>query len=912
MWNKMINVVVLMSLVLLLLPIQAQAASGTCGENLTWVFDEATGTLTISGIGDMDNDGYDYPSWNYSYAPKIKSVVVKEGVTSLGKNAFAYCTNLTSVTLPNTLTAIEYRAFCDCHNLTSVTIPGSVTYIGPEAFYYCKGLTEIKIPEGVTSIGEYTFFNCANLTKVTFPDGLISIGRGTFMSAGGLTSQLEIVIPCSVTEIGEDAFAISDLLFAHYNGTSEQWDAITIGEGNDELIDKIICLVDFEETVRTVSGDLSIEKPTKEEIQKAGKIINTDSIVFDIKPSVVAPYATGVIADYSLSAGENYLNYVRLAANLPLVQLDARLTEDAQYGAVLLAANGELPFHYYKPDDMDEEFFDRGHDAARNALQHGQSRISSINDFPSFLDDFKFVWDKNSGVAFKTYFLDPTLDKVGFGYTRFPDDYLECYLMIPGNSEKEIEYDFISWPASGNFPNDLLSIREVWMIELNSKKYLSPSLAQLKITVTRKSDQKVWQFEGKSGDKNDFETSFLDILDNTIYFRIGSNDNKNVEIYDGIYTVEVSGINYVTGAEAKLQYDVDFFDITKCVSHNFDIVENQVASCSKEGMTVKVCNICGYEVRETHPVLEHTWENGRCVVCGTVPRLAGSHRYETAFLAANQLKVELGIEKFDAVVVASGTSFADALSGSYLAAVKDAPILLASGVEKVDVLVKDYIRENLNVGGTVYILGGESAVPGAFENGLDGFAVKRLAGGNRFETNLMVLEEAGIGDKPVLVCTGLSFADSLSASATELPILLVWKELNEGQEAIITGLAEKGVPCYIIGGESAVSGEMEDEIAGYGVAVERVAGGNRFETSVAIAEKFFEKPESAVLAYAGNFPDGLCGGSLAAAMDAPLILTMDKFEAKAAEYVRGNGVKNGVILGGTGLISDGTVNSIFG
>ena len=153
-----------------------------------------------------------------------------------------------------------------------------------------------------------------------------------------------------------------------------------------------------------------------------------------------------------------------------------------------------------------------------------------------------------------------------------------------------------------------------------------------------------------------------------------------------------------------------------------------------------------------------------------ITRLAGGHRYETAFLAADRMKVTLGIEKFDAVVVASGTSFADALSGSYLAAVKEAPILLASSVEKVDVLVKDYIRGNLNAGGTVYILGGESAVPGAFEDGLDGFAVKRLAGGNRFDTNLMVLEEAGIGDKPVLVCTGLSFADSLSASAMMLGV----------------------------------------------------------------------------------------------------------------------------------------------
>ena len=59
-----------------------------------------------------------------------------------------------------------------------------------------------------------------------------------------------------------------------------------------------------------------------------------------------------------------------------------------------------------------------------------------------------------------------------------------------------------------------------------------------------------------------------------------------------------------------------------------------------------------------------------------VARLAGNNRYDTAFAAANELKAKLGIPKFGAVVVSSGEDFADALAGSYLAAMKDAPILL--------------------------------------------------------------------------------------------------------------------------------------------------------------------------------------------------------------------------------------------
>lgn len=428
---------------------------------------------------------------------------------------------------------------------------------------------------------------------------------------------------------------------------------------------------------------------------------------------------------------------------------------------------------------------------------------------------------------------------------------------------------------------------------------------------------------------------------------------KNIDEYGMHYcdvTASDSGMCYLyiyNFSGAQFEYGFEVTDLTAGEEPEEptepDVHEHSYTSkvtnptCTEKGYTTYTC-ACGESYVDNYVKAKgHNYDDGICTRCGeddpnyvdpaepkptepaqpdepetiNITRLAGSHRYETAFLAADQLKVELGIEKFDAVVVASGTSFADALSGSYLAAVKNAPILLASGVEKVDVLVKDYIKSNLRTGGTVYILGGTSAVPASFEEGLGAFTIDRLAGANRFDTNLMVLEEAGIGDKPVLVCTGLSFADSLSASAAERPILLVWNKLTDDQKAIVEALAQNGNDFYIIGGESAVSTDMYNQIAAYGVSMERVAGNNRFETSVAIAEKFFDAPDSAVLAYAGNFPDGLCGGALAAAMDAPLILTMDKFEAKAAEYVQANGVKNGVILGGEGLISLNTVLNVF-
>ena len=354
-------------------------------------------------------------------------------------------------------------------------------------------------------------------------------------------------------------------------------------------------------------------------------------------------------------------------------------------------------------------------------------------------------------------------------------------------------------------------------------------------------------------------------------------------------------------------------------THEVTAEENAVeADCVNPGYTGDtICDDCG-EVLEAGteiPALGHKFAEGVCVRCGEsniigqemVERVAGGNRFDTAFAAANKMKEALDIEKFDSIIVTYGANFPDALSGSYLATVKNAPILLSFN-ENYNNLAKDYIKENLNPGGTVYLLGGSDVVPDSLGEGLDDFTVKRVAGDNRFDTNLEVLWEAGTAGNPILVCTGLEFADSLSASATELPILLVWNKLTEAQKEFLSTFDSS--QFYIIGGENAVSKALEEELNAYGT-VERVAGKNRFETSVAIAEKFFETPENAVLAYAWNYPDGLCGGPLAAAMDAPLILTMTNYESTAMAYIQSNNITAGTVLGSSKLISEDSVQMIF-
>ncbi|MBQ1477872.1 MAG: cell wall-binding repeat-containing protein, partial [Erysipelotrichaceae bacterium] len=115
---------------------------------------------------------------------------------------------------------------------------------------------------------------------------------------------------------------------------------------------------------------------------------------------------------------------------------------------------------------------------------------------------------------------------------------------------------------------------------------------------------------------------------------------------------------------------------------------------------------------------------------GSVIRLSGKLRYDTSLVVADELKSVLGIEKFDTVILATGEDFADALGGGYLAAKKSAPIILTKPTQKDK--VNKYINENLTDNGTVYVLGGEGAVPASCLEGLNTSNIVRLSGRNRY------------------------------------------------------------------------------------------------------------------------------------------------------------------------------------
>lgn len=194
---------------------------------------------------------------------QLTELRIPEGVTSIDNSAFQICPSLTSIWIPASVTSLGSDVFTNCSALTSIVVEsgnpvyhsagnclietesktmilgcadsmipddGSVVKISG-AFCLCSNLTKIKIPDGVQELTNMAFSSCEGLTSVELPYGVTQIGYQVFSECTGLTS---VTIPSSVETIEVLAFAACTALTdIYFQGTEEQWHAISKGKGWD-------------------------------------------------------------------------------------------------------------------------------------------------------------------------------------------------------------------------------------------------------------------------------------------------------------------------------------------------------------------------------------------------------------------------------------------------------------------------------------------------------------------------------------------------------------------------------------------------------------------------------------------------------------------------------------------------------
>ncbi len=305
-----------------------------------------------------------------------------------------------------------------------------------------------------------------------------------------------------------------------------------------------------QQKVHTGSGSTSLAKLSQEEIRQLlqDNPLDLPENIYDTKPSTSAPYSTGKVKDTALQAAVNRLNALRRIAGIPAVTLDAALCQNAQYGAVVMAANNQLSHSPGRPAGMDQAFYKLGYDACGSSnIYMGRILTYAVD---GFMDDSD--GSNVSRLGHRRWQLNPVMGKIGFGCAG---NY--CAEKVFDTSGAGCDFDYISWPASGNFPSDLFNRNQAWSVALNSDVYASPG----GVSVTLSGGGRSWSFQGKgytassSGKYFNVNTQNYGGLPCIIFRPDG------VEDYSGTYTVSIGGLRYKNGGAASLEFTVDFFSL---------------------------------------------------------------------------------------------------------------------------------------------------------------------------------------------------------------------------------------------------------------------------------------------------------------------------------------------------------------
>ena len=288
-----------------------------------------------------------------------------------------------------------------------------------------------------------------------------------------------------------------------------------------------------------------------------------------------------------------------------------------------------------------------------------------------------------------------------------------------------------------------------------------------------------------------------------------------------------------------------------------------------------------------------------------VIRYGGKDRYEVE----KNLNAEIPDHSLDAVLVTSGLKYSDTLVGSVLNRTENATVLL---ITDNDAIIKSKIAEAkrlLKPSGKVYILGGPGTVSTSIESQLKmNFPVERIGGKDRLEVALKVAEKANPAPAELFLVYGLVFSDALSVSpaATErlAPILPQWGTSLKSEIKAYIKKHPTIKKVYVVSGTGVIPVSVESELKSLGISsVERIAGKDRYDTSLAIAQKFHPKALAGSLANGMVFADALSGSRNAWVHNSPIVLVKkDTFRVDVLPYIAN--MRRIWILGGPATISD--------
>ncbi len=320
------------------------------------------------------------------------------------------------------------------------------------------------------------------------------------------------------------------------------------------------------------SGCDSMKKLSASEIVKlledtAGTAPTDPGELYDEVPSFTNPYDTGIVKEIYPQKATDRLNALRAIAGVPAVTMDKNLNDSGQYGAVILGCLGVAFSHYpAQPQDMKDDFYEKAEAATRS------SNIYAGRDLLATPDGFMNDSDARNvdRLGHRRWQLNPTMGKVGFGYVAGAPNTYKQYTaeMCHDRSASNNDYNFISWPPSGNFPNSLFGGNIAWSVSVNTSRYETINRANFRVVLTMEENEtrnkRSWTFSDNApeapytpagaGTYYNIETSWYGI-NSCVIFR-----PDGIENYTGDWTVSLYGLRDARGEDADIHYRVSFFD----------------------------------------------------------------------------------------------------------------------------------------------------------------------------------------------------------------------------------------------------------------------------------------------------------------------------------------------------------------
>jgi hypothetical protein len=284
---------------------------------------------------------------------------------------------------------------------------------------------------------------------------------------------------------------------------------------------------------------------------------------FTMMPTAESPYVLGKLQDGMLMDGLRTANFIRYLAGLPdQLMLDQVLNNQAQYGALVLAATDELTHEPRKPLGMKKDAYNIGFQSTKSSnISSGVDTFSE--QVVGFMDDLGI--HNLQKVGHRRWILHPPLKKIGFGlaYTKneIPYGVMQVFDASDATNVK-VEYDFIAWPSKGYFPTQYFNQLAPWSFTPNPSIYDLSQSTNVSVELTDEQENRTWllnKYDSAISEDEDFfnVSNSKGGYASAIVFR-----PSNVKYRDGsTFQVKIKGLKHIEKGTVEISYRVQFFAI---------------------------------------------------------------------------------------------------------------------------------------------------------------------------------------------------------------------------------------------------------------------------------------------------------------------------------------------------------------